>query len=154
QIFGFNKANHADLERRFGAPAREAYGMTESGCALYMPFGESEMVGSGSCGIPCPHREAAILDEDGNPVRQGEIGELWLKGPGLMLGYYKRPEANAETFRGEWMRTGDLFRQDERGYFYIVGRRKDMVRRNAENVAAREVEEVLRELPAIKEAAV
>ena len=72
----------------------------------------------------------------------------------MMLGYYRKPEANAETFYREWLCTGDLFRQDENGYFYIVGRKKDMVRRNAENIACREVEAVLRELDAVKEAAV
>jgi len=72
----------------------------------------------------------------------------------MMLGYYRKPEANEETFFGDWLRTGDLFRQDEQGYFYIVGRKKDMVRKNAENIACREVEAVLRELDSIKEAAV
>ncbi|MHB1218383.1 MAG: class I adenylate-forming enzyme family protein [Alphaproteobacteria bacterium] len=153
-IFGFNKKYHADLERRFALIARESYGMTEAGCITYMPVADGHMVGSGSCGIPAPWREVKIAGDDGVPVKQGEIGELWVRGPGMMLGYYKKPEANAESLRDGWFLTGDLLRQDENGYFYIVGRKKDMIRRNAENVAAREVEAVLRGLPQVKEAAV
>ena len=70
-----------------------------------------------------------------------------------MLGYYRKPEANAASFHGDWFRTGDLFREDEHGYFYIVGRIKDMIRRSQENISAREVEEVLRAMPEIKDAA-
>ncbi|MGE0096520.1 MAG: class I adenylate-forming enzyme family protein [Alphaproteobacteria bacterium] len=153
-IFGFNKKYHADLERRFALIARESYGMTEAGCITYMPVADKHMVGSGSCGIPAPWREVKIAHDDGTPVARGEIGELWVRGPGLMLGYYKKPEANAESLRDAWFLTGDLLRQDENGYYYIVGRKKDMIRRNAENVAAREVEAVLRGLPQVKEAAV
>lgn len=153
QIFGFNRNHHADLERRYGTIARESFGMTECGCILYMPVEAATMVGSGSCGIPAPFREVMIADEQGRPVAQGEVGELLVRGPGMMLGYYRRPEANAESFINGWFRTGDLFRQDERGYFYVVGRKKDMIRRNAENIAAREVEEVLRGLAEIKEVA-
>jgi crotonobetaine/carnitine-CoA ligase len=119
-----------------------------------MPLAATHMVGSGSCGLVGPFREAMIADDDGQPVPRGEIGELWLRGPGKMLGYYEKPEATAEVFVDDWFRSGDLFRQDEEGFFYIVGRTKDMVRRNAENVAAREVEEVLRGMPEIKEAAI
>lgn len=153
-IFGFNKKHHADLERRYGLIARESYGMTEAGCITYMPVADVHMVGSGSCGIPAPWREVKIAHEDGTPVNRGEVGELWVRGPGIMLGYYKKPEANAQSLRDGWFLTGDLFRQDENGYYYIVGRKKDMIRRNAENVAAREVEAVLRGLPEVKEVAV
>ncbi|WP_163540626.1 AMP-binding protein, partial [Klebsiella pneumoniae] len=65
-----------------------------------------------------PFREARIVDDSGQDVPRGEIGELVLRGPGLMLGYYNRPEANRDSFFGDWFRTGDLFRQDEQGYFY------------------------------------
>ena len=153
-IFGLNKKYHADLERRFALIARESYGMTEAGCITYMPVADVHMVGSGSCGIPAPWREVKIAGDDGTPVARGEIGELWVRGPGMMLGYYKKPEANAESLRDGWFLTGDLLRQDEDGYYTIVGRKKDMIRRNAENVAAREVEAVLRGLPQVKEAAV
>jgi crotonobetaine/carnitine-CoA ligase len=101
-----------------------------------MPIEAMDMVGSGSCGVPSPFRECAIFDADGNPVSQGEIGELCIRGAGIMLGYYNNPEATAAAFRDGWFRTGDLFRVDERGYFYIVGRQKDMIRRSSENIAA------------------
>ncbi|MFO0996001.1 MAG: class I adenylate-forming enzyme family protein [Alphaproteobacteria bacterium] len=153
-IFGFTKENHHDLERRFSVTAREFYGMTENGGCLYVPPEDTHMVGSGSCGIPAPGREVKIMGEDGLPVPPGEVGELWTRGLGQMHGYYDKPEANAESLRGEWFRTGDLFRVDMEGYHYIVGRVKDMVRRSGENIASREVEAVLRTMPEIKEAAV
>ena len=79
---------------------------------------------------------------------------MLIRGPGIMLGYYKKPEATAAAFHGDWFRSGDLFRQDERGYFHIHGRLKDMIRRAGENIAAREVEAVLTGMPEIFEAAV
>ena len=84
----------------------------------------------------------------------GEVGELQVRGPGRMLGYHRKPEANAAAFDGEWFRTGDLFRRDDRGYYYLVGRLKDMIRRSGENVSAQEVERVLRGMPEVLEAAV
>ena len=106
-----------------------------------------------TCGSPAPQRRLKIVREDGIEVARGEIGELWVSGPGIMWGYYKRPAANAEVFRGEWFRTGDYFRQDEAGYYYIVGRLKDTVRRSGENIAAREVEAVLVAIEGIEDAA-
>jgi crotonobetaine/carnitine-CoA ligase len=94
-----------------------------------------------------------VADENGNPLPDGEIGELIVRGPGILQGYYRKPEANKASFHGEWFRTGDLFRRDERGFFYIVGRIKDMIRRAGENIAAREVEAVVCGLPEIAEAA-
>jgi acyl-CoA synthetase (AMP-forming)/AMP-acid ligase II len=87
-------------------------------------------------------------------VKIGEAGELWQAGPHMMRGYFRKPEANAEAFRDSWFRTGDIARMDERGFTWIVGRTKDMVRRSGENVAAREVEAVALMLPEIEEAAV
>ena len=154
-LFGLTPESHAPLESRFATSAREWYGMTEIGAGIYMPMGCTHMVGSGSCGIPSPFREAKVRDpESGRPVAPGEVGELWVRGPGMMLGYYGKPEANAESFREGWFRTGDLFRRDEQGFHYIVGRSKDMIRRSAENIAAREVEAVLRTHPEVREAAV
>ena len=74
-----------------------------------------------------------------------------MRGPGILKGYYNNPEATREAFHGDWFRTGDLFRQDERGYFYIVGRIKDMIRRSGENIAAREVEAVLNAFDGVAE---
>ena len=111
------------------------------------------MVGSGSCGIAAPFRECRVADMEGNTLPPGEVGELLVRGPGILRGYYRKPDATKAAFHGDWFRTGDLFRQDERGYFYIVGRVKDMIRRAGENIAAREVESVLCQLPEIAEAA-
>lgn len=152
-IFGFDKERHADLEKRYNTVARESFGMTEVGSALFLPREATHMVGSGSCGRPSPFREAKIVDSDGNEVPVGTVGELCIRGPGIMLGYYNKPEANASSYFGDWFRTGDLFWKDEQGFHYIVGRLKDMIRRSGENIAAREVEAVLREHPHVLEAA-
>jgi crotonobetaine/carnitine-CoA ligase len=95
-----------------------------------------------------------IVDETGQEVPTGALGEVCVKGPGILQGYYANKEATAEAFRGTWFRTGDLGRVDARGYHYIVGRLKDMVRRSGENIAAREVEAVLRAMPEIEDAAI
>ena len=153
-VFGLRRNMHAELQQRFNLVARESFGMTEVGSALFTPYGANSMVGSGTCGIPSPFREATIRNAEGEPVPDGEIGELWIRGPGILQGYWNKPEANAESFRpGGWFRTGDLFRRDERGFHYIVGRIKDMNRRSGENIAAREVEAVLLGWPDIIEAA-
>jgi acyl-coenzyme A synthetase/AMP-(fatty) acid ligase len=149
--YGFPRKEQRRLEERYDFVAREAFGMTEVGTALYIPINAPEMVGSGSCGLPEPYRECRIADEHGRTLPVGAVGELLIRGPGMLQGYYKKPEATASAFHGEWFRTGDLFRQDERGYFYIVGRVKDMIRRSGENIAAREVEEVILGLPAVAE---
>ncbi|MEX0758553.1 MAG: AMP-binding protein, partial [Tistlia sp.] len=153
-IYGVRREIHADLERRFNLVAREAFGMTEVGTTLFVPIEATEMVGEGSCGRPAAFRRCRIVDDEGRDVPEGEVGELVVAGFNILLGYYKKPEATAEAFFGEWFRTGDLFRRDARGYYYIVGRKKDMIRRSGENIAAREVESVLLEMPEIQDAAV
>jgi crotonobetaine/carnitine-CoA ligase len=153
-VYGIPRGIHAKLEERFDVVAREAFGMTEVGSAFFMPIEAEDMVGSGSCGVPSPFRDCRIADPEGNTLPVGEVGELLIRGQGIMLGYYKKPEATAKAFHGDWFRSGDLFRQDEHGYFYIQGRIKDMIRRAGENIAAREVEAVLTAMPEILEAAV
>ena len=153
-VYGVKPDRQAEIEQRFNVIAREAYGMTEMGSVMYMPMESTDMVGSGSCGIPSPFRECRIVDSDGAVLDVGEVGELQVRGPGRMLGYHRKPEANAAAFDGEWFRTGDLFRRDGRGYYYLVGRLKDMIRRSGENVSAQEVERVLRGIPEVLEAAV
>ena len=153
-IYGVRKSVHADLQLRFNVQAREAFGMTEIGSTLFVPLESTEMVGSGSCGIPAAFREIRVVDDDGNDVPRGEIGEMVVKGPNILIGYYNKPKATAESFFGDWFRTGDLFRQDENGFLYIVGRKKDMIRRSSENIAAREVEAALMLMPEIDEAGV
>jgi crotonobetaine/carnitine-CoA ligase len=145
---------HRQFEERFNVRAREAYGMTEIGTGMLVSLEDDHMTGSGSVGKPPDFRTTKIIDNDGNPVKQGEIGELLIKGPGIFKGYYNKPEATAKAFEGDWFRTGDLFRQDENGYFYIVGRIKDMIRRTGDNISASEVEHVLASHPKILSAAV
>ena len=152
-IYGLRKEIHRDLQERFNVQAREAFGMTEIGASMFMPLEAVDMIGSGSCGIPCAFRECRVVDEEGNEVPNGEIGELVVRGPNILLGYYNKPEATRDAFFGEWFRTGDLFRRDERGYFYIVGRIKDMIRRNSENISAREVESVVAQAPGVRDVA-
>ncbi len=153
-IYGCPRDLHAGLEARFDLNAREAFGMTEIGPAMFAPIERPDKVGSGSCGLPCPFRECRIVDEAGQPVPPGGIGELQIRGPGILLGYYNNPQATAEALKDGWFATGDLFRQDDEGFFYIVGRKKDMIRRSAENIAAREVETVLAAAPGVAEVAV
>jgi long-chain acyl-CoA synthetase len=94
------------------------------------------------------------MDNSDREVPQGEVGEIVIRGPNLMTGYWRRPDATAEAIRDGWFHTGDLARVDEDGYFYIVDRKKDMIIRGGYNVYPREIEEVLYEHPAIAEAAV
>ena len=152
--FGWRGESNIEVEERFGVIARNSYGMTEIGGGIILPPEADDMKATGTCGLPAPMREVRIVDENGNDVEQGETGELWVTGRAILMGYYKRPEANAENFRGKWFRTGDLFRQDERGYYYIVGRIKEMIKRAGENISAFEVETVLKKLDSVAEAAV
>lgn len=152
-IYGLRKEIHQNLQDRFNVQAREAFGMTEVGTSMFMPLEAVDMIGSGSCGIPCAFRECMVVDEHGNEVPNEEIGELVVRGPNILLGYYNKPEATRDAFFGDWFRTGDLFRRDARGYFYIVGRIKDMIRRNGENISAREVESVIAQAPGVRDVA-
>ena len=105
-------------------------------------------------GVPTDYRTVKIVDEDGREVSQGEVGELWITGLGIFKDYYNKAEATAEVFEGQWFKTGDLFRQDEKEYYYIVGRKKDMIKRSGDNIAAVEVENVLTSHSKILSAAV
>lgn len=154
-IFAFSPENHADFQKRFDVFAQESYGMTEIGAATYFPAHRlAEMTGTGSCGVAAPFRELMIADEHGRPVGPGQSGELCVRGRSLLKGYFENPQATAEVFRDGWFRTGDLARVDASGYHYIIGRTKDMVRRSGENIAAREVESVLRTCDDVQDAAV
>lgn len=144
---------HVELERRFRFPARAAFGMTEIGAGLMMPIEAAEMVGSGSCGIAGPFREARIADLDGRTVPAGQSGELLIRGPGILMGYYNKSEATAAAFHGDWFRSGDLAVQDADGFVTIQGRIKEMIRRAGENISATEVEAALLAIPGVAEAA-
>jgi len=152
--FYHKEDTHAALEERFGTLARDAFGMTEIGVGTFTPAAATCMVGSGTCGLAAPFREVRVCDETGGELPPGETGELCFAGDAIFWGYYKRPKANAKSFRGRWFRTGDLARMDKDGYVWIVGRMKDMIKRSGENIAAVEVEGVLAAHPDIVEAAV
>ena len=148
-------ALHRELESRWGVPWYETFGMTETGADLRVTdLDHDELVGTGCLGLPARYRQARIVDAAGQPVPAGQAGELTLAGPGMMDGYLDDPEATARVMRDGWFHTGDLGRMDEHGRVYLTGRLKDMIRRGGENIAAREVEEVLLTHPAIRLAAV
>lgn len=145
---------HADLVERWGVPWVEGYGLTETGLIVGMPLEfADEMVGSGSIGLPCRGTEVRVVDENEGDVPIGGLGEAVVRGPGLMRGYLDRPDATAELMRAGWLHTGDVVRKDERGFLYFQGRIKDIIRRSGENVAAAQVESVLRSHPRVLEAA-
>jgi crotonobetaine/carnitine-CoA ligase len=146
---------HREMTDRWGFPWVDGYGITEGNFVTRVPLDMAEeMVGSGSIGIAVPEMTIRLVDDDGADVPAGATGEFWISGPGLMRGYLNRPEATAEVLKDGWFHTGDLGRQDERGLYYFVGRKKDIIRRSGENLAAAEVEEVLRAHPKVLEVAV
>ncbi|MBW3653339.1 MAG: AMP-binding protein, partial [Actinobacteria bacterium] len=105
-------------------------------------------------GTPIEGVEMKCVDDDRNEVAQGEIGEILIKGHNVMKGYLNQPEATAECIRDGWFATGDMAKVDEDGYFFIVDRKKELIIRGGYNVYPREIEEVLYEHPAVREAAV
>lgn len=153
-IYGWTEAARRNVQARFNVVAREGFGMTEIGTGALVPDWDHERALVRTCGLPAAYRELEVRRDDGTPAPDGEVGELWVRGRGLFWGYYKRPQANAESFCGDWFRTGDLFRREPDGYFFLVGRIKEMIKRAGENIAANEVEAVLRSFDGIAEAAV
>jgi long-chain acyl-CoA synthetase len=141
------------FEQAFGCIVLEGYGLSETS-----PVASSNHPGMerkpGSIGTPLEDVEMRVVDEDDNPVPQGEIGEIVIRGHNVMKGYWQRPDATEEAMRGGWFHSGDMARVDEDGYFFIVDRKKDLIIRGGYNVYPREVEEVLYEHPKIREAAV
>lgn len=131
----------------------EGYGLTEASPVTHCNFIWGERV-TGSIGVPWPDTEAKIIKEDGTEADVREIGELVIKGPQVMQGYWNRPEETAETLKDGWLYTGDMAYMDEKGYFYIVDRKKDMIIAGGYNIYPREIEEVLFEHEAIQEAVV
>src|SRR5699024_2695451 len=108
----------------------------------------------GSIGCNIVNVKNNVVDEFGEEVEVGEVGELICKGPHIMKGYYKMPEETAVALKDGWLYTGDMARMDDEGYFYIVDRKKDMILVGGYNVYPREIEEVLHQHPNVLEAAV
>ncbi|HQZ86703.1 MAG TPA: long-chain fatty acid--CoA ligase [Actinomycetota bacterium] len=141
------------FESEFGSAILEGYGLSETSPVASFNHPDRERK-PGSIGTPIAGVEMRLVDGDWNDVGEGEIGEIAIKGPNVMKGYWNRPEATSEVVRGEWFRTGDLATRDDEGYYFIVDRAKDMIIRGGFNVYPREIEEVLYEHPAVAEAAV
>ena len=138
-----------------GATVLNGMGMTETGPTVFLMDEPNAMNKIGSVGKPQILASVRLVGEDGVDVPRGETGELWFSGLVITPGYYNRPDATVEAFSDDgWLRSGDLGRQDKDGYYYIVGRLKDMYISGGENVYAAEVEAQLAEHPAILEAAV
>lgn len=138
--------------RKFGQHVQEGYGLSEA--TPVTTFNPTHKTKQGSIGLPIPHVEVKLVDENFNEVAVGEVGELCVKGPNVMLGYWRRPKETAYALRNDWLHTEDLAIRDEEGYIFIVDRLKDMIISSGENVYPREIEEVLAAHPDIKEAAV
>ncbi len=130
------------------------YGLTETSSVTSLNSGDDYVRKPESVGPPVPVCDVKVVDEHGDRVPEGEIGELWIKGPNVVKGYWNKPEATAESFTDGWLHTGDVARIDDEGFIHIVDRAKDMVIRGGENVYCVEVESVLYDHPAIVDAAV
>jgi crotonobetaine/carnitine-CoA ligase len=143
------------FEERFGCRLVELYGSTEAGCVIFTPLDKPRR--AGSCGKPIGPFELRLLDEAGVEVPAGQSGELTIRPlePAVMMtGYYGMPQATQDALRDGCFHSGDLLRRDADGYFYFVGRRKDMVRRRGENISCAEVEMAIEAHPDLLECAV
>lgn len=147
-----------DLARRaeavFGCPITEHIGMTETAGPMNVAV-PPQVYKPGSVGPPVPGLEERVVDPDsGRDLGPGAVGELWVRGPMVTVGYWNHPEANAEAFVEGWFRTGDLVRFDTEGHMWWVDRRKEMIKYKGYSIAPAELEEVLRQHPAVQDACV
>ncbi|MBY0124020.1 long-chain-fatty-acid--CoA ligase [Bacillus sp. S/N-304-OC-R1] len=140
------------FEEVTGGKLVEGYGLTESSPVTHANFLWDRPRVKGSIGVPWPDTDASILSlETGEFLPPGEVGEIVVKGPQVMKGYWNRPEETAETLKDGWLLTGDLGYMNEQGYFFVVDRKKDMIIAGGYNIYPREIEEVLYEHPAVQE---
>ncbi len=137
---------------RFSHTIYEGYGLTET--SPFASYNHDFSCREASVGTPIENVEMKIVDDKGNELAPGEVGEIAIKGPNVMKGYYGRPEETALAIRSGWFFTGDIGRMDEEGYFYLVDRAKDMINVSGFKIWPREVEEVLLQHPAVSEVAV
>jgi long-chain acyl-CoA synthetase len=140
------------FEQAFGCIILEGYGLSET--SPVASFNPPRRRKPGSIGVPVPGVEMAVVDESGNRTPVGEVGEIVIRGHNVMKGYWNRPDATAAAIVDGWFHTGDLGKVDEDGYFFIVDRKKEMIIRGGYNVYPREIEELLYQHPAVREAAV
>ncbi len=147
-----------ELARRFtqstGIPIRQGYGMTEASPVTHMGFLLPELYKPDSVGAPVVQTECRVVDEKEKDVAPGEIGELVMRGPQFMLGYWKSPDATAAVLRDGWYWSGDIVRMDDSGQYYVVDRRKEMIKYKGFSIAPAEVESVLLEHPAVRDCGV
>ena len=141
------------FSKKFGCEMYEGYGLTEAAPSVALSL-EHMPRKKGSCGVPLPGVEVRIFGDDGKELPRGEHGEIVVRGPNVMKGYYKAPEATAETLRGGWLRTGDIGYLDDEGYLYITDRKKDMIIKGGYNLYPSEIESYLAEQPGVLEVAV
>ena len=150
-----NPVRLAEAISRFGPIFAQYYGQSEAPMVItYLAKGDHDEKRLTSCGRPTLFARTALLGTDGQPVPRGEVGEICVSGPLLSGGYWKLPEATAETFKDGWMHTGDMAREDEDGFWFIVDRVKDMIVTGGFNVFPREVEDVVAEHPAVAQVCV
>lgn len=155
---GLDPAQHAAFEARFGFPLIEVWGMSEVGIAAAANH-EPRRIDTRTFGRPLPGIELQVVDDADRPLPDGQEGELLLRRAGgdprrgLFAGYWKDPEGTEAAWRGGWFHTGDIVRRDPDGLFHFVDRKKHMIRRSGQNIAAAEVEACLRQHPAVAEVA-
>ena len=142
-----------DFEKAFDAMILEGYGLSETSPAVTFNHPDAERR-PGSIGIPIEGVQVRLVDEEGNPAPTGTPGEIQVKGPNVMKGYWNLPDATNESIRDGWFSTGDVAVVDGDGYYYVVDRKKDVIIRGGYNVYPREIEEALHEHPAVAAVAV
>jgi long-chain acyl-CoA synthetase len=142
-----------EFEEKFHIPLIEGYGLSEASPVVTKNPLDGRRK-AGSIGLPIPNVEVSIQDESGGKLGPNEIGEVCVRGGNVMMGYWNQPQETAKTMRNGWLLTGDIGYRDADGYYYITDRKKDMLLVNGINVYPREIEEVLYQIPGVKEAAV
>ena len=143
------------IEERFpGRSPSNGYGLTETSSVTTMNAGVDYLRHPDSVGVPVPVCDVKVVDDDGRALPTGEVGELWIKGPNVVKGYWNKPVETDASFSDGWLHSGDVARIDDEGFVYIVDRAKDLVIRAGENISSVEVEAALFEHPAVTDAAV
>jgi acyl-CoA synthetase (AMP-forming)/AMP-acid ligase II len=155
---GTIKGRFREFEKRFGVTLQTIYSLTESPIAIMSPL--DQVSKDGGIGIPMCHpdpgfkNEVKIVSKDGSEVPPMVAGEMIIKNPAIMKGYYKDPDLTAETIKDRWLYSGDTGYRDEGGYFFFVGRIKDIIRRKGEQIPTAEVEDVINSHPLVSYSAV
>ena len=132
----------------------QTYGQTEASPRVTALLPDDAIRKIGSVGKAIPNVQVQVFDENDKPVQNGEIGQIVVKGPNIMKGYYKKPDITKETLKGGWLHTGDLGKFDDEGYLYIVGRIKNIIISGGLNIYPEEIEEVIINYPEVKEVVV